>query len=335
MRHVALHTLPTPPHASAPLERGRRRLLRALVAAVPLLALVCGACSVRKLAVGSLASTLGGSAQVFSSDDDPELVREALPFALKTIEVLLAEAPENEELLRTACSTFTQYAVGFLLVDAEKLEDEDYRAAEALRQRSLRLLMRGRDYGLRALEVRCPGISEELPRSPETAVQRLTPEQVATAYWTAAAWGSAITLAMDDPQVAADLEVVRQLIERGLELDEGFDRGALHEAMIAFEAIELIGGSPEKAGMHFERAVELSRGERASPYVTYAESFTVARQDRAEFERLLTTALAVDLDRDPAGRLNNVIQQRRARWLLGQADDLFLEPFDPAEDLSE
>lgn len=286
-------------------------------------ALLAG-CSVRKLAVGGLASALGESAQVFSSDDDPELVRDALPFALKTIEVLLAESPENVELLRTACSTFTQYAVGFLLFEAEEIQDEEYRRAQELEERSLRMLLRARDYGLRALDVRHPGIAQELPMDPEAAAARLEEEDVAVGYWTAAAWGKAILLGLDRPDVAADLDAVRALIERGLELDEDFDRGALHEAMISFEAIEQIGGSPEKARMHFERAVELSGGQRASPYVTFAESFAVGTQDRAEFEMLLGKALAIDLDEDPTARLNNRIQQSRAQGLLDRVDDLFL-----------
>lgn len=324
------------PSARNPYARGAR--LRGIFFATAALAPLLGpACSVKRLAVGGLASSLGGSAVVFSSDDDPELVRDALPFVLKTIEVLLYEAPRNEELLLAACSTFTQYAVGFIAYEAERIEDEDYYAAEALRERSFRMLIRARNYGLRALEVRHPGIGAELPVHPRAAAARLAADEVAIAYWTAAAWGQAIVLALDRPEIAADLEVVRALLERGLELDEDFDRGALHEALISFEAIEMIGGSPDKARAHFERAVALSGGLRASPYVTYAEAFAVATQDRAGFVRLLDTALAVDVDADPVARLNNRIQQRRARWLLDRADDLFLEPLDasPGDGLAE
>jgi predicted anti-sigma-YlaC factor YlaD len=52
---------------------------------------------------------------------------------------------------------------------------------------------------------------------------------------------------------------------------------------------------------------------------------SVARQDRAEFERLLQEALAVDPEALPQERLANIVAQRRARWLLGRADDLFIE----------
>jgi predicted anti-sigma-YlaC factor YlaD len=51
----------------------------------------------------------------------------------------------------------------------------------------------------------------------------------------------------------------------------------------------------------------------------------VAAQDRAEFKALLDKALAIDPDLDPPNRLGNLVAQRRARWLLGRTDELFLE----------
>jgi predicted anti-sigma-YlaC factor YlaD len=48
-------------------------------------------------------------------------------------------------------------------------------------------------------------------------------------------------------------------------------------------------------------------------------------QDREEFTRLLKRALAIDVDRAPDQRLANLVSQRRARWLLGKTDELFIE----------
>jgi predicted anti-sigma-YlaC factor YlaD len=51
------------------------------------------------------------------------------------------------------------------------------------------------------------------------------------------------------------------------------------------------------------------------------------QQDRAQFESLLRAALALNPDAQPDSRLVTLLMQRRARWLLTRADDLFL----PAE----
>jgi len=76
--------------------------------------------------------------------------------------------------------------------------------------------------------------------------------------------------------------------------------------------------------MHFDRAVSLTGGQQAGPFVALAEGVSVSRQDRREFESLLHRALAIDPDARPEWRLANLVVQRRARWLLSRADQLFL-----------
>ena len=105
------------------------------------------------MALNSMASTMSESSAVFASDEDPELIRDAVPFALKTMEALLVDLPENQDLLLSACQGFTQYAFAFVQVDAERLDDVDWRRAEELRTRARQLYLRGRDYGFRGLEV--------------------------------------------------------------------------------------------------------------------------------------------------------------------------------------
>ena len=75
-----------------------------------------------------------------------------------------------------------------------------------------------------------------------------------------------------------------------------------------------------------DSTIELTGGGLASPYVSYAENVCVQTQDRSQFEALLQRAIAIDPDATKKWRLENHISQRRARWLLSRADELFLEP---------
>lgn len=298
--------------------------LRLLVAAAVVSQTGCSL--IRKLAIRSLADTLASSGEVFASDEDPELVRDAVPFALKTVEGLLGEVPRHRGLLLTACKGFTQYAYAFVETDAEILEAEDYQAAAGLRDRALHLYLRARDYGLRGLELDHPGMGEALTRDPEAAVAPATIRDMALLYWTGAAWGSAVSLGRDRPELVADLPAVIAMMRRAVQLDDEFEGGAVHEVLIVLEGLPAnMGGSVDRARQHFRRAVELSDGSRASPYVALAESVAVPAQDRGEFERLLGQALEVDPDSDPGSRLHNLIVQKRARHLLRQVDELFLE----------
>src|SRR5512137_791915 len=118
------------------------------------LAMLSSGCSVKRVAVNKVGDALAGGGTTFASDDDPELVKAAVPFSLKLMESLLNESPRHEGLLLAAASGFTQYAYAFVQEDADEMEDKDLAAAEELRGRARRLYLRAHNYGLRGLDVR-------------------------------------------------------------------------------------------------------------------------------------------------------------------------------------
>ncbi len=303
------------------------------LAAAAGLALALSGCSIERLAIRRLGDALAGSGTTFASDDDPELVKAAVPFSLKLIESLLAESPRHEGLLLAAASGFTQYSFAFVEQDADELASQDLKAAEALRRRARRLYARARGYGLRALEVRQEGFEASLRANPRTAVGAMTVADVPLLYWTAASWGRALSLSKDDPETIADQVIVEALIDRTLDLDEDFGDGAIHGFLISYEmARQGARGEPaDRARGHFERAMELSGGLEAGPLVALAEAVAVQKQDGALFRTLLERALSIDVDTRPESRLANLVMQRRARWLLSRADELFVEPEPPVE----
>ena len=281
-------------------------------------------CSIKKMAINGMAGTMDKSSEVFAQDEDPDLVRDAMPFALKTIETLLAEAPENRQLLTSAASGFTQYAYAFVQQDADLIELDDYQEAERLRARALRLYLRARDYGLRGLELRYEGLGKRLSADPEAAAAEVEAEDIELLYWTAAAWGSAIALGQERPELVADLSTVFAMARRCLELDETFARGAVHEMMMIFVALPINnGGDREAAREHYARAVELNEGHSAGTHVSLATTVSVPEQDRDEFTGLLEAALAIDADEYPAIRLANLLAQIKARYLLENIDEYF------------
>ncbi len=78
-----------------------------------------------------------------------------------------------------------------------------------------------------------------------------------------------------------------------------------------------------QARRHLNRALELSGGHLAAPYVVFAESVSVPSGNRSEFEALIGKALALDPDAVPDQRLANTLFQRRAHWLQSRSEDLF------------
>jgi predicted anti-sigma-YlaC factor YlaD len=295
-----------------------------IVLSAALTSVLASGCSLKTMAVKTVANTLADSGDVFSRDEDPELVRDAVPFALKLNESLLESVPTHGPLLLSTCASFTQFSYAFVETDADVLGDARYEEAKVLRARALKLYLRGRDYCVRALELRYSGIRDRLLADPGPALDKVVREDVPLLYWTAASWGAAISLAIDQPDIVIDLPVVRALAERALALDETWNRGSLHELMISIDSLpEALGGSPDRAREHFNRAVALQEGLSPAPYVALATGVAVPLQARAEFESLLKKALEIDPDKNPSNRLATLITQRRARALLDQIDTRF------------
>jgi predicted anti-sigma-YlaC factor YlaD len=289
--------------------------------------ILCNGCSIKNVAMNHLGDALAKGGYTFSTDNDPEIIRTAAPFSLKLMESILAESPKHMGLLLALSSGFTQYAFAFVVQEADETEENDLARAMEARTRALRLYLRARDYGLKALDVRHPGFGDLLNREPEKAVQYLDKKDVPYAYWTAVSWAGAISLAKDSADLIADLPKVEALIDKALELNEAFDYGAIHSFLIAYDMNRVSGtGDPEeKARKHFTRAIELSGRKQAGPYVTLAESVSLSKQDKEEFKISLERALAINADDKPEWRLANLIMQRKARWLLQRTDKLFVD----------
>lgn len=297
------------------------------VAAIVLAALALGACSIQRLAMRSVGNALASSGSVFESDNDPELIAEALPFSLKLIDSLLTEQPDHRGLLLAGCRGYLLYSYAYVNIPAEESRLEDIDRTRSLRQRARNLYLRAYAYASHLLELDYPGVIERLSTDPSGAVSAVgeDPERdVAELYWTAAALGLAISVSRNEPALLARLPEVEAMLDRALELDESWDGGALHEFALRLQSARP--GAPDESALeaHYRRAVELSRGLRASTYVSFAEAVAIPSQNRKQFLDTLELALGVDPDADPEERLLNVIAQQRARWLMENIDEFFL-----------
>ena len=280
------------------------------------------ACSFKRMGVERMADAISATASTYSRDNDPEFVRLAAPSTLKMVEMLLDDNPSHPGLLMTACSGFTQYAYAFLQAEAEAITPAS--AAREPWARTVRMYNRARDYCLRLLDRTVPGARAALLAGDSAPLSKADRTAVPALYWTAASWGGSISSSAIPLLRVGEVRTVRALMERALALNPEWEAGAIHEAMIAVEGLpSLAGGSAKRAREHFDLAVGLSGGQSAFAYLTMATSVAQPARDRSEFERLLKSALAVDVNKRPEIRLQNLIAQRRAAALLARAPQLF------------
>ena len=202
---------------------------RGLVIFAAALLVVGNSCAIKKYAIKKVGDSLNSGPPVFESDDDIELVGDALPFSLKFVETLLAEVPSDPNLLITACRGFVLYSYGYVNLEAERAIQTDLDAGRRLRARARGLYARALECGLRGLDRVYPGFSEELRGNPRAAVASLNPKKakrdVLFLYWSAAALGLAVSVSKDDDA----------MLNRAIELDPTWDNGALHAFAVTFE----------------------------------------------------------------------------------------------------
>lgn len=282
-----------------------------------LLLLALTGCSARHLIVQGMASELAAQGQ--APEDDLVLAREASAFYLKLSEALLREVPDNLPLSEAVATGFTQYAYAFVAFEAERLDNQDAKAAQALRVRAAHLYWRAHRHAMDALERAQPGFRQALESQRPADWPQLQAAQVGLAYWAAASWGGFISLSKDQPDSVADLPLAVRLAQQAYALQPGYGQGALAGLMGSFEAARP-GGSAAQALLYFDQAITLGGQHNAGPWVAKAESVALPSADRAAFEALLKQALKVAATHPD---MQNAVMRERALWLLGTADDLF------------
>ncbi|MCL1928898.1 MAG: TRAP transporter TatT component family protein [Treponema sp.] len=289
-------------------------------------------CSLNKLVINKVSDALtgGGANTVFMGDNDPRLVGDAMPFAIKMYESLLDQNPNHQGLIVTTGSLFIMYANAFVQGPAEMLPLSQYEEKWAELERAKNLYLRGVTILERGINNKYPGMlgkwgPEENPQF-TGGLSKMKQEDITLFYWYAAGTLSAYALNVFDISLGMRVPQIVEMINKAYELDSGYNSGALDELFfIVYSALpDGMGGDMEKALVHYQKALEKSGGQTAGPYVSYAQSVAVKKQDYDDFKNSLEKALDIDPNADRNNTLINVINQKKARYLLEKARDLFV-----------
>ena len=303
-----------------------------------------------------------GSSELFTGDDDPQLIKDALPFILKMYEMLVSRNPEDSDLLLATGSTFIMYSNIFIQTPADMLSDEQFMEQDSQFQRSKKMYKRGTEYVLQALELKHEDFREKLDLGLiDEALEEMDAGDISALYWAASGMMGEFSTDPFDFNLGPNIYKPVAFIYKALELDETYNNGAIHDLLILinsslpdalmyksiegaesatreftnnyYSSLNLSSGF-EKARYHYARSVEISGGISASPYISLASTVSVNEQDYEEFERLLNTALKIDPELFPEMKLAGIIYRDKAQWLLDHKSDFFLLDFDE-EDFDE
>jgi hypothetical protein len=286
-------------------------------------------CSMTKLTANTTAGVFEEAAPAFNAHWDYEFAGKAAPGNLMQLEGFLRIVPENETLLLELAKGYTGYTYGWVEDELEEVDPSDFEKDEHLRHRARLLYLRARDLGFRWLELEAEGVTKMSNKPLPAFVKFLREnypdkEHAPGLFWAGYAWGSAINVSREDPELIAGLGYARALVEHSVALDANYFHrsGQLFIAVLKADFPEALGGDPEGGKRLFEELLKKSNRNFHLAQLNYARTYAVQRSDKALFHSLLTEIVdAGDVNHE--SRLLNKIARRRAVRYLKNIDNFF------------
>ena len=250
-------------------------------------------------------------ALAIENQDDPATVRDGAPAYLIMIDGLIEGDPKNDDLLLAGSKLYGAYTSAFI---------DDQARAQRLAEKSL-------VYARRALCMDLPAVCEastgKLDRF-EASLAETSSVDLRVMYAFAVAWAGWVQVNSTDWNAIADLSKVTALFERCLVIDEYYDGGGAHLYLGVLKSLlpAALGGKPEVARAHFERARSLSGGENLMVNVLMAKQYARNVYDRELHDRLLMEVLEARADY-PGYTLANTLAKIEAQELLAESAEFF------------
>ena len=267
--------------------------------------LVAGCTSV----TGNLAASL---ADAIGRNNDLETIREGGPAYLIMVDAFVLDNPSNPKLLATAAKLYSTYSDAFVSDG----------------QRALCLTDKALDYGLRAVcendRALC-GLDQMDFKTFETRINAANVADIDTLYTLGASWAGWIRARSGSMKALAQIPKIEKLMERVVDLDDGYQDGAAHLYLGALAMVlpPVLGGRPEVSRVHFEKGVLLAGTKNLMARVLYAKNYARPMFDRELHDRLLNGVLSQPIE--PGGdTLVNALARQEAEKLLGVWSGLFL-----------
>lgn len=245
------------------------------------------------------------------NQNDPETVRQGAPAYLLLIDGLITEKPDSIPQLLTGAKLYGVYAGVFV-------EDK---------ARAQRMAARAMDYAQRALSLQNRPLADAY-RQPfqtfEPVLLGATASDIPVLYTLGSTWATWAQLNSSDWNTLANLPKITLIMQHIVGLQEDYESGMAHLYLGVLASLRppALGGKPEQAKAHFERAIALSQGHNLMAKVLYARYYARLLYDRPLHDQLLQDVLAAKVE-VPGLTLMNTLAQQQARELLASADNYF------------
>ena len=245
------------------------------------------------------------------NSEDIWVIEHGLPAYLIMVDAMIEANPNNVAMLLSGARLNGSFATAFVT---------DVARQKVLVNKSLRYAMRAA-----CLDIKWMCDVRTMPFDLfEQNLANMRKKNLATAYGLASAWAGYLQINSDDWHAVAELPRVKAMMTWVAQRDPALDGANPYMYLGVFESLlpPAMGGNPDLARDHFEKAVALRGEDNLYIKVMYAEFYTRLVYDRELHDQLLAQVLEAEIA--VAGlRLQNEIAQIRAQELLQEADEYF------------
>ena len=276
--------------------------------AVVLCAASCGCASIISSVTEGLAEDMSSA---LLNTEDLQVAREGSAAFLIMLEGFLRSSPDSTALMQAGVTLNGAYATAFV-------DDPERRRLFA--ERAFELAQRA---SCAKLSWACSARTDDIEVL-RANLNTLDQDDVPLAYALASSWAGWISANSGDWGAVAELGRAKAIMTRIAEVDETHDNAGPRLYLGVMESLlpPALGGRPEVGRAHFERAIELARGQYLMPRVLFAEHYARLMFDRELHDRELSAVLQAN-PRVEGLTLSNRIAQKLARELLESADEYF------------
>ena len=240
---------------------------------------------------------------------------------IKRLEKEETSFQKNRDLIKTK----VEYSYGVILEHNERIIEDDYLSTIKNNEKAYKIFKEVEQLCLINLNYSESKLDDRMELINESYFEK---DNVFELYYLAASLGGAIKTSQGDPKELINFPKIGKLLKRAINMDPKWNNGALQSAMMNYTASrmdltkEVI---KDTVNFYFNKARDYSNSLDASIFVSYAELIHKPDQNKIDFIKTLEKSLSINTKKDSYFKLSNIIAQKRAKWLLSNLENYFIE----------
>ena len=225
--------------------------------------------------------------------------------------------------LQNLMRTHIEYGYGVIMEKSDRLIESDYSYAISNYKIAFLHFNSARLIGTKILTSKYVNFEEWLNNEVNIIFSK---SDVSDLYWLAAAYGGSISSSRGNPYELIHLPLVSKILQTCILLDPKWGDGSLYSAMMSYTSTRSDLNNQDlkdSINHYYKKSLLLSDSLDASLFVSYAELVHKPAQEKERFNHKLNIALKVKSSKKY--ELINLIAKKRAKWLLSNTEEYFLE----------